>query len=267
MLRELRTELFIAKEEKEDLLSSVVTTKFKSLVGSVKNLRQCRTSAPTVGEIFPPKLQAIVDLYGSNSSSDVNGNMIALSTMKPFQNILGEEASLKIQTGLIVNYKSDSSESLEELIEEKEDIIRKCAKYIKNFLKHLATLPLEKRENELTDAMEFLTNNYPEIMDGDSVQPTDDPLSQLKSLENAVLDCKSEANIRAENIQKFRDLTNESSSKLFKVIGQLQRECHCVVSISTTSSLGNLDNLMEKYQEAIEREMLETQVYQDLFTF
>lgn len=258
-LSQLKTQLSETHAEKENLLRNVISTKFKALVENVKSLRAHRVNLSDISDIFPPTLQSIIDLY--NNSDDV----ISLTNIQQYESIQIEQDSLKVQMGFIE--QCNDKNELNELVEERDFVVRKCVKNIRLFLKHVLTLPLEKRERELTDALEYIRNNYPDmrIIDDDSQQHD----SQMNMLEKSVVGYKSENVLKMKEINAYRQASNHHSSKLFKLIGELQRESHCVISVQSTGTQSddsdNIDDVMKRYQDAILLEMKDTKVVRFLF--
>lgn len=253
---ELNEKLDACAKEKEKSSSDVVSVTFKWLVDKVKSLRVHRENAPNVDDLYPStQLKSIVDLYIPYENNTTSS--ICLSTIKPYQSLQIEQDALLIQKDLLAKYSDNNdAESLEELIEEKDEIVRKCAKHVKRFLTQVSALPLEEREQQLMSSLEFLKSNYP--LDDISASL---PEEWTTNLEKIVLNYKTDKKARLADLQKFREISNNRSSQLFKTIGQLQRECHCVVSANPSPTMmDNVDELVKDYHTAMDEEIAESLV-------
>jgi len=216
-----------------------ISGRFAELLEKVKIIREQRCLV-TVGEdVFCAEMQVIVDLFLKDE------NIVSLNSMSQYNDVQVEQENLNVQRELIT--KCDEKDELEDLLEERDEMIRKCVKSMRTFLKYVSVLPLQKREEKLIKSLEFLKNNHSELLE---MNP-----STEESLEKSVIYYKDEKSRKDGKVKKCREISNEKSSKLFKALGQFQRECHCIVSIKGSSDIADFDELMSEYTEAIKQEM------------
>ena len=79
---------------------------------------------------------------------------------------------------------------------------------------------------------------------------------------DALAEYKNERSNLTRDVSTSRDQTNEKSSQLFKVFGQMQRELHCMLSVNVTTDISNTDQLVTDYKQAIDKEIKVTEVGQ-----
>jgi hypothetical protein len=222
---------------------SDVSACFIKLRQKVEGLRDLRSNAP--GEdVFSSKIEDIVGLY---LQSD---NIISLNSIAPYTNVQIEQENLRVQQDQIMN--CHDKDELNDLLEERDEIIRKCIKGIRTLVKHVSTLPLKTRDDDVQFALDYLGNNFPHLTEGCP--------QQSSSLEKCIVGYKEEKSRLEKGVKVSRELSNEKSSKLFKALGQLQRECHCIVAVKGSSVNADIDVLMTEYIEAIDEETKSTKV-------
>jgi len=78
-------------------------------------------------------------------------------------------------------------------------------------------------------------------------------------LTDALAEYKNERSNLTRDVSTSRDQTNEKSSQLFKVFGQMQRELHCMISVNVTTDISNTDQLVTDYKHAIDKEIKVTE--------
>lgn len=221
-----------------------VTASFASLLDKVRDLRNLRAASPVGEDVFNERLQAIVDLYMKSDAS------ICLASMIQYNDVQTEQENLKAQREFIM--KCSDKEQLTELLEERDNMIRKCVKSIRAMLKHVATLPLSARWDELQDGAEYLRNNFSHLIDAcnDVVEPLEICMEKYRD---------ERSNADAE-LKKLREASNEKSSKLFKLLGQFQRECHCIVSVKASPEIADVDTCILDYKGAVDEETASTKI-------
>ena len=215
------------------------TACFQDVLTSVRHLRELRSKCDGIYD--DSKLVEIIENVSANKLNFI------LNSMEEFHHVQNEQENLKIQQELIV--KCSEKDDLLDLLDERDHIFRKCIKRIRALLKQVDTLPLKEREDQLKEALEFIQNNFKEY-----ITETND------SLECALTEYKNECSSLTRDVSMSRELTNEKSSQLFKVFGQMQRELHCMLSVNATTDISNTDQLVTDYKHAINKEIKVTEV-------
>ncbi|XP_057298366.1 serine/threonine-protein kinase 31-like isoform X2 [Hydractinia symbiolongicarpus] len=227
-------------------LETAVSLKFNNLLKKVIELRQIRKSVPSGINIFPEELQAQVDLFLNND------DVIKLRTMKQYQNIVASEKNLAEQQLLITS--CTEKDNLPDLIEDRDKVMKKLIRDIKNFLKHIALLPLDTRATELEDALNNLKMQYTDLISGEQQSFASDTKTE-SSLEIAINAYELIKSNQSSSIKALQKTANERSSKLFKILSEVQRECHCVIQDTNGSIESDIDILIKEYEEAMSEEI------------
>lgn len=212
---------------------------FQDILINVKHLRELRSKCDDIYD--DSKLVEIIENVSANELNFV------LNSMEEFHHVQNEQENLKIQQELIV--KCAEKEDLLDLLDERDHIFRKCIKRIRALLKQVDALPLKERDDELKTALDFIQNNFTEYINDTNASLTD-----------ALAEYKNERSNLTRDVSISRDQTNEKSSQLFKVFGQMQRELHCMLSVNVTTDISNTDQLVTDYKQAIHKEIKVTEV-------
>lgn len=227
-------------------METAVSFKFNNLLEKVIELRRIRKSVPAGTNIFPEELQAQVDLFLNND------NMVKLRTMKQYQNIVANEKNLAEQQLLITS--CTEKDNLHDLIEDRDKVMKKLIRDIKNFLKHIALLPLDTRATELEDALNNLKMQYTDLISGEQ-QSCASGTKTESSLEIAINAYELIKSNQSSSIKALQKTANERSSKLFKILSEVQRECHCVIQDTNGTIESDIDTLIKEYEEAMSEEI------------
>lgn len=224
-------------------IPSLATT-FPTLLENVKHLREIRSKCEISDD---GKLIEVIE-----DVSECQQNFF-LNSMEEYQHVQNEQENLKIQQQLIVD--CTEKEDLLDLLDERDHIFRKYIKRIRALLKQIDSLPLKEREDQLVTAQEFIQRNFAE-----SITLTQD------LLHDALTDYKNERFNLNRDVCASRDQTNEKSSQLFKLFGQIQRELHCMLSINVSSDISSTDTLIAEYKTAIDQEIKVIEVFKNLIS-
>ena len=227
----------IQNKDKND--SPPFTACFHDLLVNVKHLKELRSKCDDIYDY-----SELVEVIENISKNELN---FVLNSLEEFHHVQNEQENLKIQQDLIV--KCVEKEDLLDLLDERDHIFRKCIKRIRALLKQVDNLPLKEREDQLKKALGFIQNNFAE-----HISQTEDSLS------DALAEYKRERFNLTRDVSTSREQTNEKSSQLFKVFGQMQRELHCMLSINVTTDISNADRLVADYKSAINKEIKVTEV-------
>eukprot|EP00111_Clytia_hemisphaerica_P015544 TCONS_00045877-protein len=234
-IEELRKNLRYQKEMMKNPFSACM----KEMATKVKGLRELRANSKTAEDT---KLIEVIDEIMESDS------LIALSSMKEYNDVQIEQENLKIQQEQII--KCTDKDDLNDLLEERDGLFRKCIKRIRAFLKHLEGLPLRQREAKVLYAVKYIENNFPDHFDGSSTQEGEISLSR------ALTDYKDQQSNLSKDLNVCRERTNNKSSQLFKAIGQVQRVLHCTLTLNATPADDEMETekYISEYKNAIEEE-------------